>query len=571
MGNYKLKAEVNRLTAQFREIERKNIQLRSEIQSAVKSINQAEVNLSAYNQVVINTLENAVKTINNSANRELNAYELQGHIDQLYTRFKCVELANKKIRTLNNKKYYEFNNYRTVRKIVQGMMDNIDLNMITDEVIYKSVERQHLQTPDYWLTSALISIMAWKNDDKLLADKALEAAVRLDKKNSSIFYMIFNMRMGRDNAAVKWFLEYQKCELKGSDENTFLMLFSLISKNLSDMVDDETSHLISVFLQNLIMECAEKEGCREEDIIEFICRKIQMLMKKEFYELPLMAKHCEDYHNIVKMLDMAANNYNILELIIKMTHVSENEKNTYLKDYLIELLRKPNSVEIETYKEIEYNEFVIRFNGDIEMAKAALEQELVKRESDLNVISGMISWIYDFGNENINTQMRLNMLRLVKTQHEKAIDRYLKMYRIMYKESHPVRILDYSAEINFLEEAAEAERVEQFYQEQQKHELTAVKNSKAYVVFGAGILCGIAAFYIHLLLFAGFGACIAVGAGIIILNHYSKKNIVLKVQKQKAVVLEILHKLFKENDKMRNIYKEFDRVSGKIKEELAEI
>jgi hypothetical protein len=39
------------------------------------------------------------------------------------------------------------------------MMDNLDLNMVKDSVIYKSVEKQHLLTPDYWLTSVLISIM----------------------------------------------------------------------------------------------------------------------------------------------------------------------------------------------------------------------------------------------------------------------------------------------------------------------------------------------------------------------------------------------------------------------------
>ena len=226
MSNYGLEAQVSRLESQLREIERENSRLRSEISSTVNSVNQAERNLANYNQHIRTSLDNATGVINNSINRALEAYELQGQIDVLYTRYKCVELANKKIRTLNNKKYYDFNNYRTVRKIVQGMMDNLDLNMVSDAIIYKSIEKQHLLTPDFWLTSALISIMAWKTDDKVLADRAVEVAYKLDSKNSSMFYMIFNLRMDRNEAAVKWFLEYQKCELKGSDENTFLMLFS---------------------------------------------------------------------------------------------------------------------------------------------------------------------------------------------------------------------------------------------------------------------------------------------------------------------------------------------------------
>ena len=143
MGNYELRTEVSRLESQLRDIERENNALRSEISSTVNSVNQAERNLADYNQHIRNTLDNANGTINNSINRALDAYELQGQIDKLYVRYKNVELANKKIRALNNKKYYDFNNFRTVRKIVQGMMDNLDLNMVSDAIIYKSIERQH--------------------------------------------------------------------------------------------------------------------------------------------------------------------------------------------------------------------------------------------------------------------------------------------------------------------------------------------------------------------------------------------------------------------------------------------
>ena len=409
MGNYELRAQVSRLESELRSIEHENNQLRSEINSTVNSVNQAERNLSDYNQHIRNTLDNATGTINNSINRALDAYELQGEIDRLYTRYKNVELANKRIRALNNKKYYDFNNFRTVRKIVQGLMDNLDLNMVSDAIIYKSIEREHLKTPDFWLTPALISVMAWKNDDKVLAERATETAFNLDKKNSCMFYMIFNMRMGRDEAAVKWFLEYQKCELKGSDENTFLMLFSLISKTLSDNVDDATERLIKTYIHNLIVECAEKEGYSEDSVVNIICGKMSSLLKPESYDLPVLAQYCKDYNSITRMLNLANNNYNILEFILKIENVPMAERNTYLKEYLNELLAKPNDVEISTYDEIEYNELIIRLSGDVDRAKEVFDQELLKRESDLNIISSIIGWIYDFSNDDVNGQMRLNM------------------------------------------------------------------------------------------------------------------------------------------------------------------
>lgn len=571
MGNYELRTEVSRLESQLRDIERENNALRSEISSTVNSVNQAERNLADYNQHIRNTLDNANGTINNSINRALDAYELQGQIDKLYVRYKNVELANKKIRALNNKKYYDFNNFRTVRKIVQGMMDNLDLNMVSDAIIYKSIERQHLKTPDFWLTAALLSIMAWKNDDKPLADRATAEAVKLDMKNSCMFYMIFNLRMGRDEAAVKWFLEYQKCELKGSDENTFLMLFSLISKTLSDTVDEATSRLISDYIHRLIVECAEKEGYSEEDVVGLICSRMTALLKPESYDLPTLAKYCKDYGTMNTMANYANNNYNILEFIMMIKNVPVAERNTYLKEYLNELLAKPNNVEIETYNEIEYNELVIRLSGDVELAKERFDAEMLRRESDLNIISSIISWIYDFGNDDVNGQMRLNMFTLVKTLQEKAANAYFKKYRAMYKDVRPVQILDYSTDVNFLQEASENSKVETFYQEQQSSELATVKNLSAYIAFGVAVASGVASLFLSLFLLIGTGIGAIVGAGILISNKYKKKNIVLRIQKQKANVLEILHKMFVEYEQFKGIYKERDAISERILEEFAKL
>lgn len=571
MSNSSLRAEVSRLESKLREIEHENSQLRAEIATTVKSVNEADRNLTDYNQQVRNMLESANGSINKSINQSLSSYELQGQIDRLYTRFKSVELANKKIRTLNNKKYYDFNNYRTVRKIVTGLMDNLDLNLVSDTVIYKSIERQHLQTPDFWLTPVLISIMAWKNDDKPLADRAMETAYKLDKKNSSIFYMIFNMRMGRDQAAVKWFLEYQKCSLKGSDENTFLMMFSLISKTLSDTVDEETSRLISDYIHRIIVECAEKEGYSEEDVVGLIRSRMLALMRAASYDLPALAKYCKDYNTIASMLNLAGNNYNILEFILRVVNVPIAERNTYLKEYLNELLAKPNDVEVDTYDEIEYNELVIRLSGDVDQAKEIFDREMLRRKSDFNIISSMVKWIYDFGNEDINGQMRLNMFTLVKTLQEKAAQSYFANYRAMYGEVHSVQILDYSTDVDFAQEAGETGKVESFYQGQQAQELAEIKNIWAFVAFGLGIACGVAAPFVHLLLFAGLGIGAAVGIGILISNRFKRRNIMLRIQKQKENVLEILRKLFADFEKMKTLYKEYDGVSEKILEEYAKL
>lgn len=314
-----------------------------------------------------------------------------------------------------------------------------------------------------------------------------------------------------------------------------------------------------------------KEGYSEGDIIGLICSKMMSLLKPESYNLPTLAKYCKDYSSMNRMANYANNNYNILEFIMKIKNVPVSERNTYLKEYLNELLAKPNDVEIETYNEIEYNELVIRLSGDVEQAKEKFDAELLRRESELNIISSIIGWIYDFGNDDVNGQMRLNMFTLVKTLQEKAADLYFKKYRSMYKDVRPVQILDYIADVNFTQEAAENNKIESFYQEQQHTELAMVKNISAYIAFGIAIVCGIASPFLSLFLLIGTGIGVIAGAGIFIANNFKKKNIVLKIQKQKSNVLEILHKMFVEYEQFKGIYKERDVISERIMAEFANL
>ena len=153
-------SDISSLQAELSRQQRINAELRSELNEIYMGVSQAQNEMSSFRNHVCGTLENSTNMIMNSHDRCVRTYEVQGEIDRLYECFKRMELANKKIRECNNKKYYDFGNYRTVRKLVQGMMDNMNVSMVSDEVIYKSVERQHLQTPDYWLTCVLISVMA---------------------------------------------------------------------------------------------------------------------------------------------------------------------------------------------------------------------------------------------------------------------------------------------------------------------------------------------------------------------------------------------------------------------------
>lgn len=571
MSLYDLRNEVNRLERKLSEVQAYNRELRGELATVANGVFRAHNTLEEYNSHMQNALQNSDNVMHSSHQRVIDAIALQGEIEKLYARFKNVELANKKIRAANNNIYYDFSNYRTVRKIVQGIMDNLDVNMVSDQTITKSVEVQHLQTPDYWLTCVLISVMAWKNDDKELADRAMARAVSLDKKHSAIFYMLFNLRLDRNEAALKWFSTYQECEQKGSDQRTFLMLFSLISKTLNESVDEKTRNQISAYINNVIMSCVQAEGYSEEDILAKILRNYSRMQPTEQIEYALLRKYCGAFSELTANMMRAKNNINILEFILKTVNVPVDQRNEFLKNYIDELISNPNQAEESVYEEIAYNELVIRLDGDVETAKARFEAEQQRARADINLISEMIDWIYERDNHEIKGQIRLNMFTLTKELQEKAVEAHTQDYRNRRTTIAPVTINDYSSTVDFKQESDEAKKIETHYTDIKNNAMSGIKDWKAYLGFGAAVLAGVGAFFVGFWLFALTAVGIGYGVFVLLSNKSQRKLVELTCKDNIRAAKDVLQRLFVEFKQYQQQFDEYDAYHDQIVNELNKI
>ena len=571
MSNYALQSELNALERELSQAQQINRELRGELSTITNCVSNANKELSDYNSKIRNTLDNCNGTMNSSHQRVVDAIALQGEIEVLYTRFKHVELANKKIRECNNKKYYDFANYRTVRKIVQGIMDNLDVQMVSDKTITKSVEVQHLQTPDYWLTCVLISVMAWRNNDKELADRAMARAINLDKKNSAIFYMLFNLRMGRDEAALKWFYTYQECELKGSDQRTFLMLFSLVSKTLSDTVDENTKNEVFSFIKKVIDANMKASGYDEDEIIARIKHYFNRMQPSDQLQYSMLRKCCGEFDQLTSTMMQAKNNINILEFILKTSNVPEEQKNTFLKGYIDELIASPNQAEKEVYDEIAYNELVIKLEGDVTAAKEQFDAEQTKKANDLNLIAEMIDWIYERESQEVNGQIKLSMFTLTKMLQEKAAESHVEDYRARRKNNYAATLGEYSTTINFKREDEEYDKIKKFYTEKKDAELATIKAWPAYIGFGVAVAALIGCFFV------GFGLLVLTlgGAGYgafkLLSNKSHVKQCEQKCEEGIKATSETMSKLFAEFKQYNKELDEYDAYYEQIKDAFAKI
>ena len=571
MSNDALQSQLNSLEGELRQAQRINSELIGELNTVANGVSHAHSELEGYNDKIRSTLDNCNGTMNASHQRVIDAVELQGDIEKLYVKFKNVELANKKIRAANNKKYYDFANYRTVRKIVQGIMDNLDVQMVSDKTITKSVEVQHLQTPDYWLTCVLISVMAWRNDDKELAERAMARANNLDKKNSSIFYMLFNLRMSREEAALKWFNTYQECELKGSDQRTFLMLFSLVSQTIADNVDERTKNEVSSFIQKVINANMKASGYNEDEIVAKIKGYFDRMQPADQLEYTFLRKYCGEFDQLTSVMMQAKNNINILEFILRTVNVSAEEKNTFLKNYIDELILSPNQVEKDVYDEIAYNELVIRLEGEVETAKAQFSAEQIKKANELNLVAEMIDWIYEKDSQDVNGQIKLSMFTLTKMLQEKAVTSHTESYRAARKANYQITVGEYSTIVNFKREDEEYQKVTSFYEQKKDESVSQIKDWPAYIGFGVGAAAAIGSFFVGFWLLIVTLGGLGYGMYTILTHKSQKKQLEHTCAENIKTVSDILQKLFAEFKQYQKELDEYDSYYEKISNEFSKI
>jgi len=562
-------SDIGSLQAELSRQQQINAELHAELNELYMGVSQAGREMHNFREHVCNTLNSSNNMISNSHERCIRTYEMQLEIDKLYERFKRMELANKKIRECNNKKYYEFGNYRTVRKIVQGIMDNMNVTMVSDAVIYKSVERQQLQTPDYWLTCVLISVMAWKNDDKELADRAMAVALGLDKKACSIFYMLFNLRLHRDDAALKWFHVYQECELKGSDERTFLLLFSLLDKTLEDDVNEDIKNDIYGFINKVIAINARQEGFSQQEIVDEICVYLTSMQGGQRLEYSLLQKCCDDYSELSRMVLLAENNRNILQFILDVNDVSEIERNSYISAFMDDHVAMPNQVEKDVYDEIEYNETIIECGGDMELAEERWSREKSRRETKLNLISEMVRWVYGRGKEEADPQVRRNMFVLTGGLQQQAVDQYRETYLNMQKQVHPVTMGEYHTDCDFRNRKAERQKIQTFYEQRRDEALAQVKNTGAFVAFGIGGAAIVASFFLQALmglLLAGGAVTILVGVFTLFSNKKRRAQLETDCNASITAKNELLTKIFDEYGRLYDEFAGYDAYYEKIQD-----
>jgi hypothetical protein len=119
-----------------------------------------------------------------------------------------LQLAEVKLVRLRQELEQKYGHYNQLRRTATGVLQAIDLSLVSSKIVKSVTEELMITTPDYWLAPALVALTGWLHDRRQLAERALEEAVRRNPRKTALFFALVSRRYKRQIACRSWFEYY---------------------------------------------------------------------------------------------------------------------------------------------------------------------------------------------------------------------------------------------------------------------------------------------------------------------------------------------------------------------------
>ena len=565
-SNAPLQAQIAKLEKELSAAQNRNKALHSQINRLQTSLHTAGQRLKSYDFHIEKTLSACYQSILESGATIAESLELQNETDNLYAHFKNIEIANKNIRSLTADLHKDFDHYITIRKLVKGLVDNFDFALVSDHITSKRIQKEQLLSPDFYLTAVLLSIMAWKKNDRRQAEKHIQNALALAPKDTALFYIFFNMGVSRFQTALHWFNLFISFDLKSGDHESLLMLFSLSSRRPSCTEERDLYDHVIAYRNRLA--AAEKGPQQSGELVDFCLGHLQAMEQPRAFGYLLLRDHCAEYPVMEKMLLKAANNINIFEFFYREFTGAKRSEEHFLYTYIDALISKPNPKELHIYDNIRLHELVIAHEGNTAEAKQQFDSEQQQMEQPLNITSHMLSLIYASEPSDNWGYLKKKLLSMTKEYHQAALRAYAKEYRAQKPEKLTITIDDYTTSAQPEMSDIEAQKVTAYFNEIRDEQLSAVKYTGSIIALVVAVNFAVLGFFLTPYLYVPASLSLLLTAFLFLRKKFIKKNIITNISLTQSSTLDTLNAVFREYQRFMDEYEEYDAVLDNIEQAL---
>lgn len=275
----------------------------------------------------LNTINNNLSTVNDNLLRiggQINGmYEdvnqIQGSVNDLDIRLEALmnefrvfvqtdlkqkelQLAETRLVKVRQEIKDTYGYYDEARRMAVGILQASDISLVRQDVVNNCTEELMLQTPRYWLAPCLIALAAWLNDNRDLAERALQEAIRRNDERTSLFFALVSRRASRFDATERWLERYLSIQDPTALERDMVVVLDAFACGL---FGSDSSGVCSRRLQEWVGELSNRAGFVESQRQQWVEAFKSKMVALDNQDFPYLRKYSPTWPQMQKAMESA--------------------------------------------------------------------------------------------------------------------------------------------------------------------------------------------------------------------------------------------------------------------------
>lgn len=433
----RLREQINSLINGISRLTKENSELRVELDSLMRNISILASNARTMDSEVFALMSYVSDKVNQA---DTGTFELSALIEELsssYFTFKNLSTASKNVSHYTDEYYTKFSFFHELRRISLGYVVGLDAHICSDENMRKKVEKIYLQNTEYWLAYGIMAVMLWASDEEEAASRAVTKAMSMDFLNTSLFFLLINLRFTRTEAAKKWYL----CYLSRVDKNNLGPEWQYILQAYLKGAfggNTEFSNLIQEYFIDMIKNLESMNPDYKNQVTAKTREYAEVYLHITDQEYEHLRRYCKDYVHMKKLLSDAEKN-GVLASRYKNLLEGEKKENPDLfqriEDILYSLINSYDQEEFKVIKNLRYNEMIVRAKGDIGLAQQFFNTSFEEEQDRTSFDKLLFDWAFT-EDERVDISVRKFAISHLKKWICSGFQVFAKEYRQKEKENY---------------------------------------------------------------------------------------------------------------------------------------
>lgn len=287
---------------------------------------------------------------------------------------KSLQLAETRQGNLKQDLEIRFGYYAEVRRMATGILQGVDIGVVSDDTLRIITEEIMIKAPGYWLAPALTALAAWVRNDKSTNEKALKEALKRDDYKTTLFFMLVMRRLARNQASLKWLERYFMHQNPHNLDREFIIILEAVTTGI---FPPASRQLMMTNIKNWLDQLTQGDNHINEQKSKWI-KFFEAMGPLPDGKYPLLEKFSTNWNALENSLK-EAKTHDILnsyfkDIISSSADFSKSVK-VQLDEILSLLVTNFDDEELPLQEQVRFNQLIIQMGGDKAAAQAVMDAE----------------------------------------------------------------------------------------------------------------------------------------------------------------------------------------------------